>query len=90
MKLAKVDTKFGTVELHYHENSGYSIEHRCGSLHGCESFIPTKAQAEKALLWSVGYPEWEQASRQAFKKARDQWLAKHLTLASVNVENLTP
>ena len=83
MKLATVTIKGGTVELHYSEELRYSVYNRNK---GCVShtyWITNRKQADAAFLWEVGYDEWRAAGDAAYCSARDAWLAKHRTLASV-------
>ena len=94
MQLVEFAVTNKQVTMHYKEGLGYAMYFTDGCVHGCiqgsQYFFPTRKEAEKAFLWDVGYPEWTAAGEAAYRAARDKWLAKHRTLASVGAKNTTP
>ena len=83
MKIAVVTSGNRTTEMRYNKGLGYSVySNEDATVHGT-MFIPTRQEANQAFLWQVGYPEWRRAGEEAYKAARDKWVASHSTIASV-------
>ena len=83
MKIAGVTSGNRTTEMRYTKGLGYSVYSHEGTTVHSAIFIPTRQEANQDFLWQVGYPEWRAAGEEAYKAARDKWLASHPTLASV-------
>ena len=90
MQLAEFVDGHREVRLYYTEGLGYATYHTDGEMAGRTWFIPTREQAERDFLHSVGYPEWRAAGQAAYEAAREKWLSEHRDLASVGAKNTTP
>ena len=86
MKLAEVSRNGRVVTIHQSAALGYSVFCHDDMITGGTYFIQTRQEAERAFLWTVGYPEWRKAADAALKASRDEWLASHVTLASVGAK----